>query len=344
MKRLQPLFLYVTAMLVSTVLAATAHATLLPAKDSSSPFGNNYSLGFSDGVLYLYTGNSIYQVDRTDPDNPVFTLHMTDLEQAFDGPTRAAEGGMAIADNGQAFIPFGFTSRGVLKVDLNAKTTQEITAYDETNIYGAAGRADGNFYAQAEAEDGSTSTRIDRVTPGLTVTTDVADPQDLSSGGMAFDSAGNLIVGTFDWMNGQANFYRITATELAAFESNSTTPTLTFLGSGAANGNGTLLVDKDGLIFFNTTTGIGMLDPDTGNVTNFFRDILDPDLFTYANLPLNGLAYDPDTHELIFAQYNETLAGYELTSVIIPEPATALMVLGVAAWLGVRRRHYRVQR
>ncbi len=336
MRRFSTMVLVTITTLAAT---ATARADALPAKDSTSSFGFNHGLGFSDGTLYLYTGDSIHTVDIANPANPTFTLHMTGIESALGGGARPAEGAIATADNGQALVALGFSGRGALKLDLDAKTMQPVADYDEANLYSAALRADGNAYVQWVADDWSTATRIDHIAPGLAVTTGVADPADLASGGMAFDAAGNLIVGTFDWWNGLAKFYRVAAADLAAFEADATAPTLEFLGQGPANGNGALVVGHDGQIFFNTTTGIGRFDPVAGVVTNLYRDVLDPDLFGYGpNAPLNGLAYDATGQQLIFAEYDSGQDAYFLRFVAVPEPVSLAIMAGGVLLLTTRRR------
>ena len=169
-----------------------------------------------------------------------------------------------------------------------------------------------------------------------------------ASGGLAFDVDGNLFVGTFtpgafpDPI-GDARFFRISATDLAAFASDGTAVTATFLGQGSANGNGTIVVTRNGQIFFNTSTGIGRFEPLKRQVTNFYRDILDRDLYDLdsAKLPLNGLAYDFSTDQLVFAAYDTPSDAYHLVFLDVPEPASSILLfiaLLSAVTLGRHRR------
>lgn len=331
-----------------TVTAAplAALADPLPAKDSTSPFAFNHSLAFSGDDLYLYTGDTIYSVDVSDPADPMFTPHITGLESAFGGGRRAAEGGLFTSPNGTGLVTFGFTSGGVLAVDLNTNAVTPVADYDTANVFSAAGQGDGDFYTQFADRNfpASTATRIDYLPPSLDVVAGIADPGDLSSGGMAFAPDGDLIVGTFDFGRfpdpvGTAKFYRITAADLTAFEANGTSPTLTFLGGGDATGNASVVVDDAGRVFFNTTTGIGLFDPDTGEVSNFYRDIVDPATFTYGGFtaPLNGLAYWDERDSLIFAEYDDAAGVYQLRVLPVPEPGAG-MVLAFAVMASLAKR------
>lgn len=322
---------------VSLASPATLLAAPLPLRDTTSEFGVNYSLGFSDGTLYVYTGDSIYIADLSDESDPSFSLHMSGLESAFGGEVRRSEGVMVTAPGGRALISFGFSDRGVLAVDLGAKTTQPIAAYDTANIYSAAGRPDGTFYVQNAV--GTTPNQVDRVAPDLTVTPGVADPADLASGGMAFDALGNLYVGTFDYNLsspiGEAHFYRISAADIAAFEADGTTPTLEFLGSGASNGNSSMVAGDNGLLYFTTTTGIASFDPSTGLIDEVYLSVVDPDIYAYEFEPLNALAYDTVTDRLVFAEHVGG-GAYELRFLAVPEPSMA-MLLAPAVLVAFRR-------
>lgn len=329
---------------------AVTHADPLPAKDSSSASSISHQLGFSHGTLYLYTGNSLYDVDLTDRTDPGFNLVATGFESAL-GDARPYEGDFVTAGNGAAAISYGFSSGGMAIVDLDALSTQSVpdatTAvpdFDAANLFSLAGRADGTFYAQAVAADFSTSTALYRVDPVTGDTAFAADPaagSGFASGGIAFDDDANLYATAFDFSTfpfpdprGAAHFYRVDAADLADFEAGGATPSVTELGTGLTNGNGEIVAAL-GQVYFNTSTGIGQFDPDTGGVTNLVGDITDPDLFSYGNTqPYNGLAFDPSAQELIFARYDTSTGGYVLDSLVVPEPGTGLVVLmglGLAA-------------
>ena len=327
------------------ILLSTAHilsADPLPAKDSGATFGSHHGLGFSDGTLYLHTGDTIYSVDATHPADPSFTLHMNGLRSAFAGPPRVFESGFATADGGHALVSMGFTDGGVLAIDLVGKTTQFVSDFDIDNIFNAAGRVDGTFYAMRVDPGFATSTFVYHVDPSTHATDAVVDPAagtGDASGGMTFDASGNLLVSSFDFTNGRANFYSVLASDLLGFESQGTTPPVTLLGGGPANGNYNIVVTSNDTIFFNTTTGIGQLNPATGTVSNIYRDILDPDLFNYDPFkqPLNGLAYDVAMDHIVFAEFNDTLDAYELVWLAMPEP-TGLMSFGLALVISLSRR------
>ena len=333
--------------LVPVVILAHAVATLgdlLPPKDGGSAFSSGHGLGYSEGVLYLHTGDTIYTVDVTDPNDPLFTSHMTGLRSAFGGGPRAFEGSFATAPGGAAMVNMGFTSGGVLSVDLDAKTTAPVLDFDDDNIFSTAGRADQTFYATFVDPNFTTFTLLYHIDPNTLATQQVVDSAagtGDASGGLAFDSNGDLIAGTFDFLSGAANFFRIDAADLAAFETSMTIPPVVQIGSGAANGTVNIVVDQNGLIFFNTTTGIGLLDPAASTVQNFYRDILDPNLFNYDGfkLPLNGLAYDGANHQLVFAEYDFDLEQYDLVFLAVPEPTTyaVFLIAGLTTLLRVRQ-------
>ncbi len=339
--------------LVLVFVSSQAVTTLgdpLPAKDSGASFGSDHGLGFSDGALYLHTGDTIYSVNVTDPNDPLFTSHMTGLRSAFGGGVRAFEGSFATAPGDAVMINMGFTSGGVLSVDLDAKTTAPVLDFDDDNIFSTAGRADHTFYAMWSDPNFTTSTLLYRIDPNTLATQQAADPAagtGDASGGMVFESDGDLIAGTFDFINGDAKFFRINAVDLATFESVGTMPPTSLIGGGSANGNVNVVVDKDGLIFFNTTTGIGLFDPAGPSAQNFYGDILDPNLFSYDGfkLPLNGLAYDEPNHQLVFAEFNGGIDNYELVFLPVPEPTSgASLLVSCTVVLAALRPSRRVRR
>jgi len=331
--------------LLACLIAGPApRADTLPPKDSGAAFGSNHEIGFSDGVLYLHTGDSLYVVDAGDPSGPSFNLHMSGLRSAFGGTARALEGSFSTASGGQAMINAGFSDGGVLTVDLMSRTSRSVTDFDDDNIFRTAGRNDRTFYAMwaDTVFPPSTSTLVYRIDPADLTTQPVVDPAlgtGDASGGMVFDRDDNLIIGTFDFIRDRARFFRVEATDLSQFESGGVVPPVAELGSARANGNRNLVVDREGRIFFNTTTGIGLFDPSTGDSKNFYRDVCDPDLFNYDGfkLPLNGLAYAAGQHQLVFAEFDTELDGYELIFLDVPEPLTAVMlVLGTLAFASQR--------
>lgn len=328
----------------------TATANPLPTKDGGAPFGNHHGLGFSDGTLYLHTGDSIYTVDTANPSDPEFTLLLGGIRSAFAGPQRVFEGAFAAADGGHALVSMGFTDGGVLHVDLAAPSATPIADFDTDNIFSAAARRDLPFYATWVDPAFATSTFVYHVDTASQAPEEVVDPAagtGEASGGMAFDTAGNLVVGSFDFINGRARFYQILATDLLAFEMQGTTPPTTLLGESPANGNANVVAAMNGDIYFNTTTGIGRFNPTDSGVNNIYRDILDPDLFNYDPFrqPLNGLAYDEATQQLVFAEFNPFLEVYELVFLQVPEPAALPVIVGGAlAFLRQRPTPQRARR
>ncbi len=306
---------------------------VLPAKDSTAAFGSNYGLGFSNGELYLHTGDSIYVLQDNGPGGQTFNLHMTGLETAFTGARRAFEGTFATAPNGHALVSMGFSDGGVLLIDLANKTSRVVPDFDgdgqdNDNIFSAAGQSDGTFFATWVSPsffpvDATKVYQIDPVTLGTTLVTDPNPGQ--NSGGMTFNPDGDLIVGTFIPEGtfpdpvGTASYFSIEANQLGQ-----PNPQAQSIGTGSTNGNAFLTTDNDGNIYFNTTTGIGVLGVGESQAKNFFGDITDPDLFGLSGPPqitIEGLAFDPLTNNLFFAQ--KVGSGFELVSLTVPEPSTA---------------------
>ena len=329
----------------AVLLTSPAWADTMPAKDSSSLYPTNYGLGYSDDVLYLHTGDSIYRVDATDPADPSFSQVIGGLQSAFPDydqfGERWFEGGFATAPGGKAFVSFGASHGGALLVDLTHPTTTAVADFDTANLYSAAGQADGDFYTMFVDPDWTNPTQVYRVDGQTGNATYATDPStDPASGGMAFDAEGNLYVGTLNYLTSPntVHFFRIDAEDLAIYEAGGGAPGATALGGSEANGNGQMVVDHEGNIYFNTTTGIGRFDPLTGQTSTLYGDLLDPNLFTYGNTtPYSGLAYDAAGDRLVFGEYDADLGGYELRFVAVPEPAGAAVLLLGAAML-LRRR------
>lgn len=333
-------------------LPLTASANTIPAKDSTSPYPISLQLGFSDGDLYLFTGDALYDVDLTDRNNPTFSIIASGFESVL-SPTRYFEASFATAPGGKAAISYGASSGGMILVDIATARTSgaaaastAVTDFDATNVFSLAGRQDGSFYAMSVASDWSTSTQLHHVS----VTGDTADVIDpaagtgYASGGLATDANDNLFASAFDWsayadVTGDSHFYKLLDADLDAFEAdNNATPPFAVLGSGVTNGNGSIVVGDDGNIYFNTTTGIGAFDVDSGTVTNLLGDITDASLYSYGNTqPYNGLAFDPTANELIFAEYDSNTGSYALGFYAIPEPTTALCLTFSMAVMLVRR-------
>lgn len=338
------IFFLAVGIVLSFLTAATANP--LPPKDSGAPFGSHHGLGFSDGTLYLHTGDSIYTVDTANPSDPKFTLLLGGMRSAFAGPQRVFEGEFSTADGGRALVSMGFTDGGVLHVDLTAPSATPIADFDTDNIFSAAARSDFPFYATWVDPGFATSTFVYQVDATSQASEAVVDPAagtGEASGGMAFDAAGNLVVGSFDFINGRARFYQILAADLLAFKTQGTTPPTTLLGESPSNGNANVVASPNGDLYFNTTTGIGRFNPTGSGVNNIYRDILDPDLFNYDPFrqPLNGLAYDEATQQLVFAEFNTFLEVYELIFLQVPEPAALPVIVGGALLLLRQRRTLR---
>lgn len=344
---------YAIAVIGMLLLSIVAQADPLPGKDSSSAFSTQYGLGYSSGTLYLFSGDTLYSTDLTNRGNPVFTTVGSNIENDFTTNTpRAYEGSFATNANGQALISFG-TSGGVLKSDLGTTpvSNTEVSDFDTSNIFSTALRNDGTGFGMYVASDYSTTTAIYVIDAVTGDTQLMADPGGVSSGGLAFDNAGNLYVGTFNYNTypypdprGEASYYRYDAADIAAWEAGGDAPTATPLANGITNGNGTIVVGVDGNLYFNTSTGIGKVNLVTGTVSNFYGDIDDEDLYDYGDTqPLNGLAVDPDTGELVFAEYDEVNGEYNLTFLAVPEPVTAAtLLLGLAGVLTRRHRRMRM--
>lgn len=343
--------------LVLAVFAASASAgPVLPAKDGGNSFAT-YSLGYTTVAgqqeLYLYTGNSIYRLDGGSFSPQISGLRGT----TYFPSTRASDLGLGLGPNGQALAMMG-QGGGEVVVDLNTGPigAEAAPQVDSTppgytdNFFSAASRQAGRFYAMYVAPDFSTNTAIYSMTTGVGGTTAfVVDPPVASpngapfnfSGGMAFDSSGNLIIGVLSYVDfstypiAQANFYRIIGADLDAFESSSATPAVEYLGGGSANGNGAMAVDAAGNIFFNTATGIGMFR--NGQITSIYGNVLATN-FPATNL-VEGLAYEPSTNSLVFAQF--VTDHYELNTLAVPEPASVIgLMIGSAVLL---RRRYRTR-
>ena len=82
---------FIAALLVT---GASAAGLTTPPKDSSSPFAE-FGLGFSQGRLYLHTGNSIYRLGQDAGGNDQWQLRLTGIESAFAGGLRGFEGAFA---------------------------------------------------------------------------------------------------------------------------------------------------------------------------------------------------------------------------------------------------------
>ena len=314
---------------------------LIPAKDASSEFAA-YDLGFSDGDLYLYSGDSIHLVDFTNPMDPKFSLHMSGLESAFGGERRSFDGSFATGPGGKAAVAMGFTSGGVLLVDLNEKTTSvlpDLNGDDENdNVFSMAASSEGTFYATWVSRSFTPvdATKIYQIDPDTGIGTLVEDVDPgRNSGGMAFDPFGNLLAtsfeptGAFPDPTGKLRLFRVPNGDLSDADPNAIS-----LASGSANGSSFLAVDDDANVFFNTMTGIGLIANGSSVATNFFGNIQDPNLFgpPFTDDPatlLEGLAYDAADNRLVFTRLvdNDTNA-YELVFMNVPEPATLAIVVG----------------
>ena len=172
-----------SAMLISALAASVVSGNPLPVKDSTASFGSNYGLGFSDGLLYLHTGDSIYTVDISDQADPKFSMHMNGLESAFAGGQRAFEGGFATRPGQSAAVSMGFSDGGVLVIDLSAKTTVIVPDFDsdssdDDNVFGlAASPITGGFYAVWASRSFAPvdATKVYKITPSTLVTVLVED-------------------------------------------------------------------------------------------------------------------------------------------------------------------------
>ena len=343
MVRLRTGWVLVASLALAVGLAAAVRAdAILPARDGSYSFFYSYGLGYSDGNLYVHTGNTIYQFN---PNNQLFTSVATNLESAFPsnpGPSpRPFAGGFATGPGGQAMVTFGYPDGGVLAVNLSNGQAQSVPALDTANVYSGASNTAGRFIGVLTTSDYSVSTRLEDVNTGTLTAQDIVDVAPgatIASGGLAFDSAGNLVVGTLDYSSNTVAFYQISASELAAYYASGTTPSYTLLGQGTANGDGNIVVANSGDIYFDTTTGIGVLNHETGTVSNFLGDINDPNLFNYGMTPpYQGLAYNPTTNQIVFAQEVGTGSSYTLSFVTVPEPASLLLLCAGGLLLAGRR-------
>ncbi|MCC7191262.1 MAG: PEP-CTERM sorting domain-containing protein [Phycisphaeraceae bacterium] len=344
---------------LAVTLTAQAGA-LLPTKDSGNAYAT-YALGYStvnsSHELFVHTGDSIW---RYDADTDSFTDQISGLRSSFGGPARISDMGFAPGPDGEAMVMMG-QAGGALLVNLSTGTRVLAPNIDsgpgdtgtDDNLFSAASRADGKYYATYVAPDYSTFTSVYFLNPGdPTPASFVVDPPVASpipnstadySGSMTFDTAGNLYVGVFSYLTGQsfpigtAGFFRIDAADLDTFESTGTLPgsAVHYLGGAPSNGNGSLVVDLEGNLYFSTSTGIGRFR--NGVITSVVGDVL------FNGFPpvnaVEGLAYDPATNSLAFGQYNQSLGGHELAFLMVPEPTSALLlVIGVA---GVMRRRGR---
>jgi len=343
-------------MLIGALAVAVAGGDSLPVKDSSASFGSNYGLGFSDGVLYLHTGDSIYTVDISDQTDPKFSIHMSGLESAFADGQRAFEGGFVTGPGQTAAVSMGFTDGGVLMIDLNAKTTAIVPDFDgdssdDDNIFGlAVSPVSGAFYAVWASRSfyPVDATKVYKITPGTLVTELVENlGHGHNSGDLAFDASGNLFVSSFEPTGifpdptGSARLWGVAAADV-----DDPNPNALLLASDQANGSVFLKVDQHGNVVLNTTTGIGALISGSTTFQNIYGDILDLNLYgppSTAQLPdaiLEGLAYDLARDQIVFTQLVDPQTDrFELMFMGIPEPATAIMVIfGLAIGFTCRQR------
>lgn len=319
-----------------------------PPKDSTALFGSYYGLGFSDGELYLHTGNSIYVLDRSGGETPSFRLYMTGLEFAFGGPRRGYEGAFAAGPGGKALVSMGFTDGGALLVDLATRTTRVVPDFDgdgsnDDNIFSATVGAEGRIYAMWASRrffpvDATKVYAIDPVTLETRLVADV-NPGEYS-GGLALDSQGNLYAGTFvagQFPNpvGTAKLFLLNAGEL----NGNGLARASLVGGGASNGNIWTVVDRKGSVFIGTPTGIGVLRPGSTKIRNFYGNITDEGLFSNPKFILEGLAYDPVNDRIAFLETEKGTVQYVPKVLPVPEPASlAMLIVGVICCSSRRKR------
>lgn len=332
--------------------ARPAAALTVPPLDSASPFAE-YGMGYSDGDLYLHTGDTIHRLGQDGGGNDQWQPHVTGLESAFASGPRAYEGAFATAPGGRAAVAFGFTDGGVLTVDLAATTTAEVPALDTDNLFSLAGAPDGTFYGMKAFFDLNTFTfnatqivHIDPVTGNVDVVVDELSPGEFS-GGLVVDDDGNLYASTFfsafPAPVGTATIWKLSAAELAL-----PNPTPLVIGSAATNGANAMAVNSLGDLFFASQTGIGVLRNGASSAETFFGDLtLDPFSGPTAFRISNALTVDPATDELLFIDRSgQTPTLVRLPSivngvVVVPEPGSA-MLLGAAGMVLAGRLRRRV--
>jgi len=317
---------------LAAACSITVSADPLPAKDGSSFF--TYQLDYAAGTLYLLTGDTLYETDLSTPANPTFSPMITGINAAAGNPI---EGSLALNDSGLGIATVGFNG-GAAYLDIDAGTAAGIPPLAAANTGSAATPTTGGTYLVDATTNPTQLAYVTESGGSFTVDNVVDYDPGFFSSAITGDGDGGLIVSSFDFVSQQGRFFAINASDLAAFETGGTTPSVTPLGNVDLNGSSNLVVTTSGDVYVASSTGVGLLNFDTDTVATIYGDFTsDPFDIPFSELPVNGLAYDPTSNQLAFARYDSGSGQYQLELIAIPEPMS-LALFGAAGVLLVRRK------
>lgn len=317
-------------------LHTAAVAVTLPAKDSGNAF-SSHGLAIYAGDAYLLTGDTLWSKSLADDSG--FTVVAAGLRGTLPHAP-SFDGGLAISPGGLAVAWMGFEG-GAVTIDLNA-ADPAATVAALPDLDGPGDGQPDNFYSVAGGPDGSLYTmRADGTSFTEVYTFDTAgNAQSLGdvnplhfSGSIAVRDDGVIFASTLvsNYPAAVADVFFYT------YDPDASTPSWELLLEGDATGNTGLTFDAEGNLYFNTTSGIGVVRDGSSTIENLYGDILDPDTFDPINVGvrLEGLAYDAASNRLYFAERAGD-GSFFLNSLAVPEPAAGLAMLSLV-FLAARR-------